>query len=83
MKRVGAFLAELPCDPLMGKMLWATCQMQCSEDILSIATMMSVHNIFVTDNELPDGKGSAKRVVGVNIFNGYIQANRRMVGAAV
>ena len=84
-KPVGAFLAELPCDPLMGKMLWASCQRQCSEEILSIAAMMSVQNIFVTDKELPDAKGSAKRVFGVkegdhltllNIFNGYIQANR-------
>jgi ATP-dependent RNA helicase DDX35 len=84
-KPVGAFLAELPCDPLMGKMLWASCQRGCSEEILSIAAMMSVQNIFVTDKELPDVKTSAKRVFGVkegdhltllNIFNGYLKANR-------
>jgi ATP-dependent RNA helicase DDX35 len=84
-KPVGAFLAELPCDALMGKMLWASCHRGCSEEILSIAAMMSVQNIFVTDKELPDVKTSAKRVFGVkegdhltllNIFNGYINANR-------
>ena len=69
----------------MGKMLWASCNRGCSEEILSIAAMMSVQNIFVTDKELPDVKTSAKRVFGVkegdhltllNIFNGYLKANR-------
>lgn len=43
---VGYFLADLPLNPMMGKMLYISCQMGCSEEILSIIAMLQVQNVF-------------------------------------
>lgn len=45
-KPVGYFLAELPIDPMMGKMLYNSIQMGCSEEILSIIAMLKVQSVY-------------------------------------
>lgn len=43
---MGYFLAELPISPMMGKMLYNSIQMACSEEILSIIAMLQVQSVF-------------------------------------
>lgn len=43
---IGYFLAELPISPMMGKMLYNSIQMACSEEILSIIAMLQVQSVF-------------------------------------
>lgn len=43
---VGYFLAELPVSPMMGKMLYDSIEMGCSEEILSIIAMLQVQSVF-------------------------------------
>ncbi|KXS12668.1 putative ATP-dependent RNA helicase DHX35 [Gonapodya prolifera JEL478] len=46
----GMRLAELPIEPMMGAMLFNSVRFQCSEEIITIAAMLSVENIFVTQS---------------------------------
>lgn len=43
---VGFFMAPLPLSPLMGKMLWQSAEMGCSEEILIIIAMLQVKSVF-------------------------------------
>lgn len=43
---VGYFLAELPLSPMMGRLLYNSIQMACSEEILSIIAMLQVQAVF-------------------------------------
>lgn len=43
---IGYFLAELPINAMMGKMLYNSIQMACSEEILSIIAMVQVQSVF-------------------------------------
>lgn len=42
--KLGSRMAEFPVDPMMSKMLLASEKYKCSEEILSIAAMLSVNN---------------------------------------
>lgn len=44
---LGMQLAEFPVDPMLGKILLASGEFKCSEEILTIAAMLSVQNVFV------------------------------------
>lgn len=44
---LGAVMAEFPLDPQLAKMLIASCQHNCSNEILSITAMLS-GEIFIT-----------------------------------
>ena len=41
MTDLGAIMAEFPLDPQLSKMLIASCEHNCSNEILSIAAMLS------------------------------------------
>lgn len=43
---IGYFLAEMPVAAMMGKMLYNSIQMACSEEILSIIAMLQVQSVF-------------------------------------
>ncbi|XP_037929439.1 probable ATP-dependent RNA helicase DHX35 [Teleopsis dalmanni] len=45
-KPVGYFLAELPFGPMLGKMLYISGQLGCSEEILTIIAMLQVESVF-------------------------------------
>ncbi len=47
-KPIGTVLAELPLDPQMARMLVASGEYECSEEVLSIAAMLCVESIFTT-----------------------------------
>ncbi|KAM7421405.1 hypothetical protein PAMA_015503 [Pampus argenteus] len=42
--KLGRRMAELPVDPMLSKMILASEQYKCSEEVLSIAAMLSVNN---------------------------------------
>jgi ATP-dependent RNA helicase DHX8/PRP22 len=44
--RIGRKMAEFPLEPMLSKMLIASVDMGCSEEILTIVAMLSVQNIF-------------------------------------
>ena len=49
---LGAIMAEFPLDPQLAKMLIASCEYNCSNEILSIVSMLSVPQCFVRPNEV-------------------------------
>ncbi|KAI8366665.1 P-loop containing nucleoside triphosphate hydrolase protein [Radiomyces spectabilis] len=44
---LGMQLAEFPVDPMLGKILLASGEFKCSEEIVTIAAMLSVQNVFI------------------------------------
>lgn len=49
---LGSMMAEFPLDPQMAKMVIASCDYTCSNEILSITAMLSVPQCFVRPNEV-------------------------------
>ncbi|KAJ1926647.1 DEAH-box ATP-dependent RNA helicase prp22 [Tieghemiomyces parasiticus] len=49
--RMGRRMAELPLDPALAKMLLISVDLKCSEEILTIVSMLSVPNIFYRPKE--------------------------------
>ncbi|OBZ83250.1 putative ATP-dependent RNA helicase DHX35 [Choanephora cucurbitarum] len=50
---MGMQLAELPLDPMLAKILLASKEFGCSHEIVTIAAMTSVQNIFIQPNKVP------------------------------
>lgn len=57
---VGSLMAEFPLEPQLAKMIIASPQFNCSNEILSIAAMLSVPNCFVRPNEAKKAADEAK-----------------------
>ncbi|KAL5283889.1 DHX15 family protein [Megaselia abdita] len=57
---LGAIMSEFPLDPQLAKMLIASCQHNCSNEILSITAMLSVPQCFVRPNEVKKQADEAK-----------------------
>ncbi|KAJ1974777.1 DEAH-box ATP-dependent RNA helicase prp22 [Dimargaris verticillata] len=49
--RLGRRMAELPLDPALAKMLLISVDLRCSEEILTIVSMLSIPNIFYRPKE--------------------------------
>ena len=49
--RLGRRMAEFPLDPLLSKMLIMSVNLQCSDEILTIVSMLSVQNVFYRPKE--------------------------------
>lgn len=60
MTDIGAIMAEFPLDPQLSKMLISSCDYNCSNEILSIASMLSVPQCFVRPNEHKKAADDAK-----------------------
>lgn len=58
---LGAVMAEFPLDPQLAKMLIASCNHNCSNEILSITAMLSVPQCFVRPNEMKKAADDAKK----------------------
>ncbi|XP_013118522.1 ATP-dependent RNA helicase DHX15 homolog [Stomoxys calcitrans] len=58
---LGAVMSEFPLDPQLAKMLIASCQHNCSNEILSITAMLSVPQCFVRPNEAKKAADEAKK----------------------
>ena len=44
-------MAEFPLEPNLSKMLIMACHLQCSDEILTIVSMLSVQNVFYRPKE--------------------------------
>lgn len=53
-------MAEFPLDPQLAKMMVAAPQFKCSNEIVSIAAMLSVPNVFMRPKESAKAADEAK-----------------------
>ncbi|GAB0091132.1 probable ATP-dependent RNA helicase DHX35 [Sergentomyia squamirostris] len=62
---IGYSLAEMPIDPMMGKMLYVASEMGCTEEILSIIAMLQVQSVF---SKPSSGQGQIKARIAKRNF---------------
>jgi len=60
MTELGTIMAEFPLDPQLAKMLIASTEFNCSNEILSITAMLSVPQFFMRPNEAKKQADEAK-----------------------
>eukprot|EP01124_Arcella_intermedia_P022454 TRINITY_DN3343_c0_g1_i1.p1 TRINITY_DN3343_c0_g1~~TRINITY_DN3343_c0_g1_i1.p1 ORF type:complete len:752 (+),score=116.29 TRINITY_DN3343_c0_g1_i1:332-2257(+) len=79
---VGSMMAEFPLDPQLSKMLIASARHDCSNEILTIVSMLSVPNIFVRPKEkagqADEAKSKFSHIDGdhlsmLNVYHAYHQ----------
>ncbi|RIA95786.1 pre-mRNA splicing factor [Glomus cerebriforme] len=82
---LGMQLAEFPVDPMLGKILLDSYKFQCAEEMLSIAAMISVQNVFVIPSpstEFEDEKRKFAAEEGdhitlLNVFNAFVTRGKK------
>ncbi|KAH9818733.1 P-loop containing nucleoside triphosphate hydrolase protein [Melampsora americana] len=82
---IGLKMAEMPIDPMMAKILLHSEKFGCSEEILTIAAMTSVQNVFMIGGEF-DVQGELSRrkftategdhLTYLNVYNAFIKVGR-------
>ncbi|KAL3315420.1 Pre-mRNA-splicing factor ATP-dependent RNA helicase dhx15 [Cichlidogyrus casuarinus] len=81
---LGAMMAEFPLDPQLAKMVIASCDYNCSNEILSITAMLSVPQCFVRPNEARKAADEAKmrfshidgdHLTLLNVYHAFKQNN--------
>ncbi|KAG1885070.1 P-loop containing nucleoside triphosphate hydrolase protein [Suillus subluteus] len=79
---LGSIMAEFPLDPQLSKMLIASPEFNCSNEILTITAMLSVPNVWLRPNNQQREADAAKALLTVpdgdhltllNVYNNYIQ----------
>ncbi|GAA5965435.1 hypothetical protein JCM21900_001889 [Sporobolomyces salmonicolor] len=79
---LGVRMAEMPIDPMMSKILLDSHTFGCSDEVLTIAAMTSVQNVFITDDgdsirgELEKRKFTAEEgdhLTALNAFNAFVK----------
>ncbi|XVE77520.1 hypothetical protein DITRI_Ditri13aG0069700 [Diplodiscus trichospermus] len=82
--KLGEIMSEFPLNPQMSKMLVVSSEFNCSNEILSIAAMLSVPNCFVRPREAQKAADEAKARFGhidgdhlmlLNVYHAYKQNN--------
>ena len=61
---MGVRMAEFPLSPMFAKMLLESGNFSCSKEIVTIAAMMQIQNIFVVPSTQKKAAVSSKRVSG-------------------
>ncbi|KAI9583619.1 hypothetical protein GQX74_005367 [Glossina fuscipes] len=61
---LGYFLADAPLPPMLGRMLFKSSELKCSDEILTIVSMLQVEPVFIitTNNVADSHKQVAKRI---------------------
>ncbi|PFH52274.1 hypothetical protein AMATHDRAFT_74334 [Amanita thiersii Skay4041] len=82
--RLGRKMADFPMEPPLAKMLIASVELGCSEEILSIVAMLSVQSVFYRPKE-KQGQADAKKakfhqpegdhLTLLTVYNGWKAAN--------
>ncbi|PKC08384.1 P-loop containing nucleoside triphosphate hydrolase protein [Rhizophagus irregularis] len=81
----GHLMAEFPLDPQLSKMLIESPKYRCSNEILSIAALLSVPNIFVRPNDMKKQAEEAKakfahdegdHLTLLNVYHAYKSESR-------
>ncbi|GJY22960.1 probable pre-mRNA-splicing factor ATP-dependent RNA helicase DEAH9 isoform X1 [Tanacetum coccineum] len=81
---VGFQVAELPLDPMVSKMIIASDQLGCSEEIITVSAVLSVQSIWISvkgQRELDEAKmrfaaAEGDHVTFLNVYKGFLQSNR-------
>lgn len=82
--KLGEQMTEFPLDPQMSKMIIASPEFHCSNEVLSIAAMLSVPNCFLRPMEsqisADEAKAKFNHVMGdhfalLNVYHAYKQEN--------
>ncbi|PAA85199.1 hypothetical protein BOX15_Mlig005237g1 [Macrostomum lignano] len=83
--KLGRRMAELPCDPMLSKMILASEKYKCSDEIITIAAMLSVNNaIFYRPKDKAIHADTARKsfyrpggdhLTLLNVFNQWKLAN--------
>ncbi|KAH9486307.1 ATP-dependent RNA helicase DHX8 [Psilocybe cubensis] len=82
--KLGRKMADFPMDPPMAKMLIASVELGCSEEILSVVAMLSVQSVFYRPKE-KQGQADSKKakfhqpegdhLTLLTVYNGWKAAN--------
>ncbi|XP_057947961.1 probable pre-mRNA-splicing factor ATP-dependent RNA helicase DEAH9 isoform X2 [Malania oleifera] len=81
----GFQVAEIPLDPMVSKMILSSSQLECSEEIITIAAILSVQSIWVSvrgaQKELDEVKlrfaaAEGDHVTYLNIYKGFLQSGK-------
>ncbi|KAG1733870.1 P-loop containing nucleoside triphosphate hydrolase protein [Suillus paluster] len=79
---LGSIMAEFPLDPQLSKTLIVSPEFKCSNEILTIAAMLSVPNVWLRPSDQRNEADAARAVLTVpggdhltllNVYNNYIQ----------
>ncbi|KAH7914909.1 P-loop containing nucleoside triphosphate hydrolase protein [Hygrophoropsis aurantiaca] len=79
---LGAIMAEFPLDPQLAKMLIVSPEFKCSNEILTITSMLSVPNVWLRPNNQRKEADAAKALLSIpdgdhltllNVYNNYMQ----------
>ncbi|KAJ3693888.1 hypothetical protein LUZ60_009368 [Juncus effusus] len=82
---LGFQIAEFPLDPMIAKMLLTSNELGCSEEILTIAAVLSVQSIWVSlrgvKKEFDEAKlrfaaSEGDHVTFLNVYKGFLQSNK-------
>lgn len=82
---LGTNMAEFPTDPMIAKMLLSSGEFECSEEILSIAAMLQIQNIFLSPSKQKAAADNAKRKFSVyegdhitllNVYEAFLKCNK-------
>ncbi|CAI9087334.1 OLC1v1021384C1 [Oldenlandia corymbosa var. corymbosa] len=81
----GFQVAEIPLDPMISKMILASNQLGCSEEVITIAAFLSIQSIWYTakgaEKELDETKlrfaaAEGDHVTFLNVYKGFLQSNK-------
>ena len=62
---LGLQMAEFPLHPMYAKMILCSADFECTDEIITIAAMMQIQNVFVTPSKQKVGSNKAKRLFSV------------------
>ncbi|KAF9434626.1 hypothetical protein BGZ76_007704 [Entomortierella beljakovae] len=81
---LGMRLAESPLDPLLGKILLDSGKFHCTQEMLTIAAMLSVQNIFVNPTSLATeeehrkfGAMEGDHITLLNVYNAFVSRGKK------
>lgn len=81
----GFQVAEIPLDPMISKMMIASSQLGCSEEIITIAAVLSVQSIWIAGRGIQKESDEAKlrfaaaegdHVTFLNLYKGFHQSGK-------
>ncbi|KAK7412419.1 hypothetical protein VNO78_03878 [Psophocarpus tetragonolobus] len=81
----GFQVAEIPLDPMVSKMIIASSQLGCSEEIITIAAVLSVQSIWISGRGIQKESDEAKlrfaaaegdHITFLNVYKGFHQSGK-------
>ncbi|CAK7350467.1 unnamed protein product [Dovyalis caffra] len=82
---VGFQVAEIPLDPMISKMILSSNQLGCSEEIITIAAILSIQSIWISgrgvQKELDEAKlrfaaAEGDHVTFLNVYKGFLKSGK-------